>query len=268
MLAYDLSKNPGRWRPGGIHVRREATNEIVYAAPDPELVPPLMKELVQWLPERDAPPIVKAAMAHLNLAMIHPFSDGNGRMARALQTLVLVRSEHILDKRFCSIEEHLGKVRDTYYEKLALVGGKTWNPTADARPFVRFCLAAHLHQAESLLQFSRYMGHIWNEVEAEAKRRKLTDRLQFAMAEAALDLKVRNATYRRAVEIKDHLASRDLKELVDEGLLIAEGERRGRMYKAGEVLTAIRLRAREAFPPKVIEDPFTTHIDLVTSGRG
>lgn len=262
MLAYDLDKNPGRWRPGSIHVQRSATKEIIYTAPDPELVPPLMKKLVDWLSVDDSPAIVKAAMAHLNLAMIHPFSDGNGRMARALQTLVLVRGEHIMDKRFSSIEEHLGKVREIYYEKLEQVGGRRWSPSGDARPFVRFCLTAHLHQAEFLRQYSRYMAHIVAEVEAEARQRGLNERLQYAMVDAVIGLRVRNALYRRTVEIKEHLASRDLKELVDEGLLIPEGERRGRIYKAGELLTAIRLRAREAFPPLAVEDPFTRQIEL------
>lgn len=257
MVAYDLEKNPGRWRPGGIHVRRAATGEVVYTAPDPEVVPSLVNALVQWLSKEDAPPMVKAAMAHLNLVMIHPFRDGNGRMARALQTLVLVRAERILDPRFCSIEEYLGEVRDAYYAVLGEVGGGKWNPSNDARPFVRFCIKAHLHQAERLLGFSKYMQRIWDEVEEEAKRHGFPERAKYALAEAAMGLKVRNATYRQLAEIKEHLASRDLKELADAGFLIAEGERRGRVYAAGETLKAIRKAALEAFPPpKMIEDPF------------
>ena len=257
MVAYDLTKNPGRWRPGGVHVRREGTGEIVYDGPDPELVPPLMKKLVTWLNEDDdTPRMVKAAMAHLNLVMIHPFSDGNGRMARALQTLVLVRGEKVFDKMFCSIEEFLGEVRDEYYAVLAHVGGRKWTPTGDARPFVRFCLTAHLNQAERLLRFSRWLGRVWMEVEEESKRRGLPDRVQFAMAEATMGLKVRNATYRRAADINEHLASRDLKLLVDQKLLTAEGERRGRVYVAAETLLAIGKRAREQFPPPEFQDPF------------
>jgi len=258
MLAYDLTKNPGRWRPGAIHVRREATGEIVYTAPEAEAVPPLMKALVDSLNAKDSevPNMVRAAMAHLNLVMIHPFSDGNGRMARALQTLVLVREERIVDKVFCSIEEHLGTIRDSYYKVLAKVGTPTWNPTGDARPFVRFCLASHFHQAEMLLQYSRFMAALWDYVEEEAKRRGFPDRLHFAMTEAAMRYKVRNATYRRAADINEHLASRDLKLLVDQGLLVAEGERRGRVYTAAKPLLDLGKRARDEFPPKVSPDPF------------
>jgi Fic family protein len=259
MMAYDLDKNPGRWRPGTIHVRREATGEIVYTGPDPEAVPPLMQMLVDELnvADPDVPTMVKAAMAHLNLVMIHPFSDGNGRMARALQTLVLVKEEKVLDKVFSSIEERLGSVRDDYYSVLAHVGSPTWNPGGDARPFVRFCLAAHLYQAEMLLRWSRYLSALWGYVEDEARRRGLPERAQFAMVDAASGMKVRNATYRRvAGDINEHLASRDLKQLVDAGLLVAEGERRGRSYSAGALLRELGKRADDAFPRRVPANPF------------
>lgn len=259
MMAYDLSKNPGRWRPGAVHVRREATGEIVYTGPDPSLVPSLVQTLVDELNlgEARVPTMVTAAMAHLNLVMIHPFSDGNGRMARALQTLVLVKAEHIMDKVFSSIEERLGAIREPYYDVLAQVGSHAWNPGGDARPFVRFCLAAHLYQAEMHLQFSRRMSALWGYVEEEVRRRGWPERVLFALADAASGFRVRNATYRRAAgDIGEHLASRDLKLLVDAGLLVAEGERRGRTYRAAPPLRALGERAREQFPPRASANPF------------
>ena len=90
MVGYDITKYPGQWRPGGIYVVNQKTGNTVYDAPPVELVDPLIVELVQYLDaESNSPAMVKAAMAHLNLTMVHPFKDGNGRMARALQTLVL-----------------------------------------------------------------------------------------------------------------------------------------------------------------------------------
>ena len=89
-------------------------------------------------------------MAHLNLAMIHPFKDGNGRMARVLQTLVLAR-ERAGRPEFSSIEEYLGRNTDAYYAILQQVGQGRWNPHRDALPWVRFCLIAHYRQAATLL---------------------------------------------------------------------------------------------------------------------
>lgn len=92
MLNYDLTKLPGQWRPGPIAVVNEPTGNVVYQGPEPQEVPGLMRELVEQINIVDGiDATVLAAMAHLNLTMIHPFRDGNGRMARALQTLVLAK---------------------------------------------------------------------------------------------------------------------------------------------------------------------------------
>lgn len=142
MLKHDLGKNPGKWRPGSIYVRTEENGEIVYSGPDSDLVPQLIDETLRDLRSSGTPVPVKAAMAHLNLVMIHPYSDGNGRMARCLQTLVLAR-DRVVAPVFSSIEEFLGRNTDTYYGVLADVGAGSWNPKRDARPWVRFCLRAH-----------------------------------------------------------------------------------------------------------------------------
>jgi Fic family protein len=114
MTNYSLRNRPGLWRTGAIYVRNDDTGMIVYEGADVESVPALMHDLVTLLNEdNDTPVMVRAAMAHLNLVMIHPFRDGNGRMARALQTLILAR-EGILSPVFCSIEEYLGRNRQAY----------------------------------------------------------------------------------------------------------------------------------------------------------
>ena len=176
-------------------------------------------------------------------------------MARALQTLVLVR-ERILDPEFCSIEEYTGWARQKYYDSLAAVGSKTWNPSGDARPFVRFCLVAHLFQAKRMMRHATRMGQIWLEAEREIQKRRLPERLTFALADAAFLDKIRNASYRRSAGIDERRASKDLKLLVDQGLLIPAGERRGRSYKAGPLVEEIRNRVRAAYPPQPIPDPF------------
>jgi Fic family protein len=254
MLSYDLGKHPGRWRPGVIYVRREHTSDIVYEGPDAALVPGLMEELVSSLNGANSLPIVvRAALAHLNLVMIHPFSDGNGRMARALQTLVLAR-EGILSSAFSSIEEYLGRNTQDYYNVLAEVGQGSWHPQRDALAWVKFCLTAHYRQAETLLRRSQEAGRLWAELEAEIKGRGLQERMILALHDAAFGYRVRNATYRKAAEVSDAVASRDLGQLVAAGLLMAQGEKRGRFYVAGEWLGKVRADTRLT---KVASDPFT-----------
>lgn len=105
--------------------------------------------------------LAASAMAHLNLAMIHPFSDGSGRMARCLQILVLAR-EKILTPEFTSIEKYLGHYTQAYFDVLAEGGGGSWQPHTDARPWVRFCLTAHYRQARTMLRRVEEPEQLWD----------------------------------------------------------------------------------------------------------
>jgi Fic family protein len=231
MLLHDPTKNPGRWRPGTIYVRREPSGEILYAGPDAEDVPTLMQEFVEnnrKISDTSVHAIVRAAMAHLNLVMIHPFSDGNGRMGRAVQTLVLARAD-ILSPPFCSIEKWLGARGNTqaYYDVLAQVGGGAWHPERDARPWVQFCLRAHLQQALTVSRRVKETEKLWNELEVELARRKLDDRMIPALYDAAIGIRVRSARYRLVADVSNQVATRDLHMLVGEGFLEPKGEKRG-----------------------------------------
>jgi Fic family protein len=253
MLQHTLAKNPGRWRPGPIFVYDDEREERVYVGPDAELVPGLVDELLGFLNGNPGMSgVIKAAMAHLNLVMIHPFSDGNGRMARCLQTMVLARSG-VLAAPFSSIEEYLGRNTRAYYDILATVGGGSWQPERDARPWIRFCLTAHYRQASTLLLRTREIGRLWDALEEEVARRGLPERTLLAMADAAAGLRVRNATYRPIADITEGLAGKDLKTLVAQGLLVPQGEKRGRFYVASDELKAIRAKTRET---RRVEDPF------------
>src|SRR6202142_2110713 len=257
MLEYDLSKHPGRWRPGPIQVVDETKKEVVYKAPDAELVAGLMEELAISLnqPEPTAS-VVRAAMGHLNFVMIHPFSDGNGRMARCLQSLVLARAG-TLAPEFSSIEEYLGRNTREYYDVLMTVGAGSWSPRRDARPWVRFCLTAHFRQATTILRRTREMQQTWDALEVEVRKRNLPERTILVLSDAASGLRVRNAAYRNVADISDQVATKDLKRLVDCGLLIASGDRKGRTYQAGELVKEIRARFEE---PKRIPDPFARKV--------
>jgi len=255
LLQYDLTKNPGLWRRGHIGVFREGTGEKVYDAPNAELVPYLMGQLVEDLSDHnDMPVLIRAAMAHLNLTLIHPFSDGNGRMARCLQTLVLAR-EQILAPEFCSIEEYLGANTDKYYQVLATVGGGAWHPANDTHPWVRFSLTAHFQQAQTVLRRMKLYERAWNELETIVGKSGLPDRAILALHDATFGYRVRNSIYRSVAEISINLASRDLKELADRGFLEPSGEGRGRYYVASSIIRGLRQRIDE---PKNFEDPFDT----------
>jgi Fic family protein len=263
MLSYDLGKHPGNWRPGPIYVRDEAKGENVYEGPPADMLSKLIAELIAYLNgSRDREhAVVKAAMAHLNLTMIHPFSDGNGRMARCLQTLVLA-IKGIVDPTFCSIEEYLGKNTQDYYDILAKVGQGKWNPHRDTRPWIRFNLTAHYRQAGTVLRRTVLIKKLWDELEREVTKRNLPDRVIGAVADAAMGYRVRSATYRHFADVSKVVASRDLRAAVESGLLIPTGERRGRIYRASEEIREIAAKVRGS-EPKGIPDPFQHGVILI-----
>lgn len=261
MLKYDLKKNPGRWRPGPIFVQREATDEIVYEGPPEEAVPSLIGEMLNELDRGTDPVLVKAAMAHLNLTMIHPFSDGNGRMARCLQTLVLAR-DRVIAPVFSSIEEFLGRNTDAYYEILEDVGAGAWHPDRDARPWVRFCMRAHYLQAMTTMRRRKEIEDLWNRCVELTETNGLPERCAAGLMDAALGARIRRKVYRSSVEgamgdeVSDLTASRDLKAMVEASMLEAVGERRARYYMAGEILIQMREQIRSKRAPKSSDDPF------------
>jgi len=263
MTKYSLANRPGSWRAGAVYVQKEQTGEIVYEGPDVTEVPTLMTELVTVLNEDPCEaPLVSAAMAHLNLVMVHPFRDGNGRMARCLQSLILARSG-VLSPVFMSIEEYLGRNTQAYYDVLAEVGRGSWQPAGDTRPWIRFVLRAHLRQAMTLLRRVRESERIWFELEQQAVEKSgLPPRVMFPLYDASIGFRVRNSTYRATLreageeEISDQTATRDLKQLVDLNLLAARGERRARVYVAGPPLIALRAVIEASRDPRDDRDPF------------
>jgi len=247
MTNYDLQNRPGRWRSGAIYVRKEDTGEIVYEGPPPEQVPALVEELITSLnvPSAREPRLIQAGMAHLNLVMIHPFRDGNGRMARCLQSLVLARAG-VLSPVFISIEEYLGRNTQKYYGVLAEVGGGAWHPENDARPWVRFMITAHLRQARTMLVRIRETERLWVDLERLVREQRMPERMLMPLYDAAMGFRVRNATYRASLEdalegeITEPTASKDLQRLVEADLLIPHGEKRARFYTASNRVLEIR----------------------------
>ncbi len=200
-------------------------------------------------------------MAHLNLVMVHPYSDGNGRMARALQTLVLAR-EQIIAPVFSSIEEYLGRNTRAYYDILADVGRGSWSPDRDALPWVRFCLTAHYRQAMTHLRRVEEAERLWAACAELAEEQGLPERTAGGLYDAAHGLRLRNSYYRKLVQetleerISELTASRDLKALVDARLLDPVGERRARHYVATDPVIELRRKIRRDRPARITADPF------------
>ncbi|WP_166386388.1 Fic family protein [Catellatospora methionotrophica] len=253
---YNMSKWPGRYRAGGIFVTGSDPLRPVYTGPDPELVPELMDELIDWLNagDLDQPSLVRAAMAHLNLVSIHPWRDGNGRMSRCLHTLVLAR-DGVLAAEFSSIEEWLGHEINTlaYYQALQS-RGEMFRPEADCHTWLRFVLSAHHQQAQTVQARVDYTVVLWRALEAVAAERGLPERTVSALYSAALG-ELRRATYQGDEELSRDQAIRDVQALVRNGLVKAKGNAVTRVYLIDGVARDAHLAAMDAVR-KPMREPY------------
>lgn len=254
MLEHEPAKSPGRYRKGPIYVHDDKTDATVYEGPPAEQVPALLDALVAELPEDVAhDPIVRSAMAHLNFVMIHPFRDGNGRMARALATLVLTRSG-IGEPEFSSIEEWLGANTADYYAVLAHTGHGRWAPRDNAHLWLSFNLRAHHMQAQTVAARFAEAADIWARLDALIGKYSLPERVDNCMFDAILGYRIRRAGYAKHAEVQGHTATRDLGQLVELGILESHGSARGRFYTAGEPLRNLRAEIRSGRRP--LRDPY------------
>jgi Fic family protein len=241
MMKHDLGARPGRWRSGPVYVWSTQSEQTVYDGPPSSEVVELTAELVHWLngPGSDMPALIRGAMAHLNLVMIHPFKDGNGRMSRALQSLVLAR-DSITAPEFSSIEEYLGRNTPAYYDTLATVGQGSWTPAGDARPWLRFVLTAHHQQATTVQRRMTEARQTWEVVSEAVESSGLDERMVYSVYLAAVGRRVKRSDHIEFSEVSEGVASSDLKRLVDAGLLDAVGEKRGRHYVASTRVKNLR----------------------------
>jgi len=114
------TEQAGEYRLKQVIIRNSQTGEVTFRPPPAIEVPFLMREFVYWLnrtSKDDLHPVLKAGIAHHELVRIHPFIDGNGRVARSLATLVLFLGDYDI-RRFFSLEEFYDKDAVTYYTHL------------------------------------------------------------------------------------------------------------------------------------------------------
>ncbi len=114
ILMQDLTIESGMFRSGGVGIF--AGGKLVHAAPSEKVVPQLIADLFNWLKTTDTHPLIKSCVFHYEFEFIHPFSDGNGRMGRMWQTLLLYQWKEVFG--WLPIETLVRERQQEYYEVL------------------------------------------------------------------------------------------------------------------------------------------------------
>ena len=114
-LMQGLIKNPGQYRTTGVGILKG--KQVAHLAPPAAMVPSLMKELFKYIKTSDDHILIKSCVFHYKMEFIHPFSDGNGRMGRFWQTLILIQQFPVFE--FLPFETLIRKNQKKYYQALS-----------------------------------------------------------------------------------------------------------------------------------------------------
>lgn len=121
----------GQYRQGGVGVM--SGGQVIHMAPPATQVPRLMSDLLQWLGESQEHPLIQSSIFHYEFEFIHPFADGNGRMGRLWQTLILSQWHPIFIN--IPVESLIYQNQRAYYDALQASTNQT-----DSAPFIEFIL--------------------------------------------------------------------------------------------------------------------------------
>ncbi len=133
LLMRVLVDETGRYRSRGVGIFRG--EHLVHMAPPADRVPQLMADLLDWLGNSSEHPLVASCVFHYEFEFIHPFADGNGRMGRLWQTLILRNWKSLF--AYLPVETIIRERQEAYYQALAVADQR-----ADATPFIEFMLRA------------------------------------------------------------------------------------------------------------------------------
>lgn len=211
----------GRYRTSEMQIVSGAMGKekIHYEAVAPQLVKTEMNKFLAWFnDEVKIDPVLKAAIVHFWFIIIHPFDDGNGRIARAISDMLLTRAENS-PERFYSMSSQVLVERKRYYEVLQKVQHSSGDITEWLDWFLH-CLKKALLETENTLQKILRKAAFWKIHE----KTPLNERQRLVLNKLldGFDGKLKSSKWAKIAKCSPDTALRDIKDLIEKGILQQE----------------------------------------------
>jgi Fic family protein len=194
---------------------------VHFEAPKARCLPREMKAILKWFESGEAmDPVLKAGVAHLWFVTIHPFDDGNGRIARAVADMALARSENS-PQRFYSMSAQIRQERSAYYDILE----RTQKGTTEVTPWMDWflgCLGRAIDAAQTTLRAVLAKARFWErikDIQLNERQRLVVNRLL-----DGFEVKLTTSKYAALAKCSQDTAHRDILALVGHGVLIRNPE--------------------------------------------
>ncbi|MGE0623828.1 MAG: Fic family protein [Pseudomonadales bacterium] len=209
----------GRWRDGPMAVVAGpiGKEEVLYEAPPAQRLSDEMKAFLAWFEDTGTmDPLLAAGLAHFWFVTIHPFDDGNGRIARAIADMTLARAEDNA-KRFYSMSAQIRAERNDYYTILE----RTQKSGPDITPWMEWfltCLHRAIRSAEDIVGTVLQRGRFWQHFAAETLNARQIKGLN-RLLDGNFEGKLTSSKWARLNNCSQDTAYRDITDLVERGAL-------------------------------------------------
>jgi Fic family protein len=219
-LTTQLVKEAGHFRSQGVGVF-EGT-KLIHAGANYQFVPQLVTDLFSWAKKAEVHPLIKSSIVHFEIEYIHPFIDGNGRIGRLWQTLILSKWNELF--AWLPVETVVHENQQSYYDALA-----TSQKSGDSESFIEFMLNAILQALEELP--ARKITDIFTDIITDKLSKTELEFLEQIAGYLDKNGEINNYRAQLLTNKSDVSVKKYFAKFVELGLLQVEGKNKGRKYK-------------------------------------
>ncbi len=255
----------GQWRDGQAFVVDRITQTVMHEGPPAEEVERRMTGMFEWLwqmsAREDYPPFVIAGVMHYGITEIHPFTDGNGRIARLFQVALLMKAG-LLPGRMFSFERYYAEDRSAYYAALRSVRERTLNMEHWLHYFLRGLAEEYERVTTTIEDLSELTPGGSTPLQLSPSQQRALTRLRIEGRREFV-----RSEYERAANVKRTTAITDLQKLVGHGMLLIRGHGPNTRYAFPGAVRTTRAAVGRGRPPRWTDELIELELRAYLSDR-